>query len=156
MKRGLLSLALAAILVLSCSDDDGEQQRSEDYSKFVILSLGVFPIFCGAPTEYAAGTHSIISPAGVYTWITFPGSSNLAFTYELQITEAPGQNVLIETINCFRNTPGGSLENTSATGQTESFFERPANSSTGLIILCSEGCDNAITLTVPSSPAPPM
>lgn len=154
MKRGLLSLALAAILVLSCSDDDGEQQRSEDYSKFVILSLGVFPIFCGAPTEYAAGTHSIISPAGVYTWITFPG--DFSSLYELQVSETAGQNVLIETIDCFRSTPGGSLENTTATGQTESFFESPPSSSQGLIILCSEGCDNAITLTIPASPAPPM
>lgn len=151
MKRAIFHLALAASLVLTCTPS-GVDDPDPGPVIWALAAAGVFNNFCGVPVEYPVGVNSVTIAAGVYHWITFPNDSNS--NYNITINESPGQNVLLGNIGCKTGSSLDSLQNTSATGQSETFLA--SLSSRGIILLCSEGCNAPVNFTIPSPPAPPQ
>ena len=96
MKRAIAILAACCAISINCSDDSSDENQLNFLLSAAVA--GVFTNFCGAATQYSAGSNSVPLSADAPHWIAFPFESGQS--YELTVNEGVGQNALIAEIGC--------------------------------------------------------
>lgn len=146
MKSFRLFFAMLTTLCLACADDEAGEPDT-GLTLYSLAAAGVFNNFCGSPVLYQPGTYSLQIEEGEFFWFAFPAEFN--HRYQIYLSEASGQNVAVEEMECVSGQTSA-LTNSTATGQLES-FELRGVTTVYRFIYCTEGCNNAFQLTIPST-----